>query len=247
MFVSSNRSPGKAGGSPFALRARFPGLIGTMGRSDFLLSVPGGSLTRPPVPSLRCLFRSHHRPALPTADQGFGLPAPLPASQVRRQQDLPSSRRTSSMHALLTSDPGGTGAPGHSAITILPSAGDTASAPTISEFRGSITRPTSSLSTLRSGGYPNATQDSLPGGGQPYPGGTRPAGSVRKVSETTTHLMSSLPPSPSFARRTPPFALLAFACTCPVPSILSIFWDSRFSRTFLLEKTQKSFRVFKVC
>jgi hypothetical protein len=106
------------------------------------------------------------------------------------------------MHALLPSDPGGTGTPGHSASAMLPSACGTASAPTISEFRGSITRPTSSPSTLRSGGYPNATQDSLPGGGQPYPSGTRPAGSVRKVSETT-HLMSSLPPSPSFARRTP--------------------------------------------
>ncbi len=112
------------------------------------------------------------------------------------------------MHALLTSDPGGTGAPGHSALAILPSASGTASAPTISKFRGSITRPASSLSTLRSDGYPSATQDSLPGGGRPYPGGTRPAGSVRKVSETT-HLTSSLPPSPSFARRTPPFALIA--------------------------------------
>jgi hypothetical protein len=117
------------------------------------------------------------------------------------------------MHALLKSDPGGTGAPGRSALTMLPSASDTASAPTISEFRGSITRPTSSLSTLRDGGYPSATQDSLPGGGQPYPGGTRPAGSVRKVSETTTHLMSSLPPSPSFARRTPGTWVLMF-CQC---------------------------------
>ena len=159
-------------------------------------------MTRPPVPSSRCLFRSRRWPALPAPGQGFGLPAPLPAFQVRRQQDLPSSRQTLSMHALLTSDPGGTGAPGHSALAMLPSAPDTASAPTNSRFRGSITRPASSLSTLRSGGYPNATQDSLPGGGQPYPSGTRPAGSVRKVSKTT-HLTSSLPPSPSFARRTP--------------------------------------------
>ena len=185
-----------------SLRARFPGLIGTMGHSDFLPSIPGGSLTRPPVPSSRCLFRSRHRPALPTAAQGFGHPAPLPVSQRRRPQDLPSSRQTLPMHALLPSDPGGTGAPGHSALPMLPSASDTASAPTSSEFRGSITRPAPSLSTLRSAGYPNATQDSLPGGGRPYPGGTRPAGSVRKVSETT-HLTSSLPPSPSFARRTP--------------------------------------------
>ena len=58
-----------------SLRARFPGLIGTMGHSDFLPSIPGGSLTRPPVPSPRSLFRSRRRRALPTTDQGFGLPA----------------------------------------------------------------------------------------------------------------------------------------------------------------------------
>ena len=46
-----------------------------MRRSDFLQSVPGGSLIRPPVPSLRSLFRSRRRRALPTTGQGFGLPA----------------------------------------------------------------------------------------------------------------------------------------------------------------------------
>ena len=55
------------------------------------------------------------------------------------------------MHALL-SDPGGTGTPGHFGVAMLPSASGTASAPTNSEFRGSITRPASSLSTLRSVG-----------------------------------------------------------------------------------------------
>ena len=122
--------------SPGSLQVRFPGLIGTMGRSDFLPSFPGGSLTRPPVPSSRCLFRSRRWPALPAPGQGFGLPAPLPAFQVRRQQDLPSSRQTLSMHALLTSDPGGTGAPGHSALAMLPSAPDTASAPTKTAISG---------------------------------------------------------------------------------------------------------------
>jgi hypothetical protein len=202
IFPSIGSLPRRPLPSSGSLWVRFPGLIGTMGRSDFLPSIPGGSLTRPPVPSSRCLIRSRRRPAPPTTGQGFGLPAPLPASQRRRQQDLPSSRQILSMQALLPSDPGGTGAPGHSASAMLPSASDTASAPTTSEFRGSITRPASSLSTLRSDGYPSTTQDSLPGGGQPYPGGTRPAGSVRKVSETT-HLTSSLSPSPSFARRTP--------------------------------------------
>lgn len=38
------------------------------------------------------------------------------------------------------------------------------------DFRGSITRPTDSLSTLRNGSYLHATQDSLPAGGQPLPG-----------------------------------------------------------------------------
>jgi hypothetical protein len=47
----------------------------------------------------------------------------------------------------------------------------TTSAPTTHLFRGSITQPAHSLSTLRSMGYPNATQDSLPAGGQPLPGG----------------------------------------------------------------------------
>jgi len=105
-----------------------------MRRSDFLKSIPGGSLIRPPVPSSRCLFRSHRRPALPTTDLGFSLPAPLPALSERRQQDLPSSRQIFSMHALLPSDPGGTGAPGHSALAMLPSARDTASAPTKVDF-----------------------------------------------------------------------------------------------------------------
>jgi hypothetical protein len=38
-------------------------------------------------------------------------------------------------------------------------------------FRGSITRPVHSLSTLRSPGYPGTTQDSLPATGQALPDG----------------------------------------------------------------------------
>ena len=64
-----------------------------MRRSDFLPSIPGGSLNRPPVPSSRCVFRSHHLTALPMAGLGFGLPAPLPDLSERRKQDLPSSRQ----------------------------------------------------------------------------------------------------------------------------------------------------------
>ena len=183
IFPSTGSMPRRLLPSSGSLLVWFPGLIGTMKRSDFLPSIPGSSVTRPPVPSSRCFFA-------PAVDQhcprrAWVLTTRLPDRfpQGRRNQDLPSSRQILSMHALLTSDPGGTGAPGRSALAVLPSAPDTASAPTNSRFRGSITRPASSLSTLRSGGYPSATQDSLPGGGRPYPDGTRPAGSVRKVSE----------------------------------------------------------------
>lgn len=43
-------------------------------------------------------------------------------------------------------------------------------------FRGSMTRPARSLSTLRSPGYPGATQDSLPAGGHLCRAGISPAG-----------------------------------------------------------------------
>jgi len=81
---------------------------------------------------------------------------------------------------------------------LLPSATRTASAlATIQIFRGSITRPTYSLSTLRSPGCPGTTQDSLPAGGLLCRAGFEPAGSLREVSAPT-----SLPPHPSFAWRT---------------------------------------------
>ena len=51
-------------------------------------------------------------------------------------------------------------------------------------FRGSITRPTYSLSTLRSRGRPRTTQDSLPGGGQPFPDGLSPLGPERRFRLT---------------------------------------------------------------
>ncbi len=57
--------------------------------------------------------------------------------------------------------------------TMLPSAISTASAPTTHSFRGSITRPVRSLSTLRSRRRRRSTQDSLPAGGPPWPDGIR--------------------------------------------------------------------------
>jgi hypothetical protein len=45
-------------------------------------------------------------------------------------------------------------------------------------FRGSITRPAHSLFTLRSSGFPDTTQDSLPAGGPLCRTGVEPAGSL---------------------------------------------------------------------
>ncbi len=68
-------------------------------------------------------------------------------------------------------------------------------------FRGWITRPAPSLSTLRRLGYPRPTQDSLPAGGHPWPGRIGYLlGSRRRVSKKVT-LSSSSPPFPGFAWR----------------------------------------------
>ena len=59
-------------------------------------------------------------------------------------------------------------------------------------FRGSITRPAHSLSTLRRLGYPRTTQDSLPAGGHPCRTGFYPQGSSgRFPSDSLPHVISS--------------------------------------------------------
>ncbi len=158
------------------------------------------------------------------AGQGFGLPAPLPVLSERRKQDLPSSRQILSIHALLPSDPGGTGAPGHSALAMLPSTSDTVSAPTTSKFRGSITRPASSLSTASQLRLPERHARLTSGWWPPLPG----RASTRRIcseSFRVTHLTSSLPLSPSFARRTPPFAIITilFKGFAPSPALRASF------------------------
>jgi len=117
---------------PFSgsLEVRFPGLIGTMRRSDFLPSIPGGSLTRPPVPPSCCFFAPAADQHCPRRARVLITRLPYRFPQGRRPQDLPSSRQIHSIHALLPSDPGGTGAPGLSAPAVLPSDRGTASAPT---------------------------------------------------------------------------------------------------------------------
>jgi hypothetical protein len=60
-------------------------------------------------------------------------------------------------------------------------------------FRGSITRPLHSLSTLRHAGYPNATQDSLPSAGHALTGGVRTRWIPTKGFSSASYIASSFP------------------------------------------------------
>ena len=74
---------------------------------------------------------------------------------------------------------------------MLPSAYITTSAPRLG-FRGSITRPTGSLCTLRSRGRPRTTQHSVPAGGQPWPVRSCTCWVAKKVSALLVSLHSFL-------------------------------------------------------
>jgi uncharacterized protein with HEPN domain len=90
-------------------------------------------------------------------------------------------------HAMLF-DPGGTSAPGRYDASVLPCAVLKTSAPEMRSFRGSITRPARSLISASQRRLPDATQDSLAVGGQPFPRGTGYSpGSLR-------HFTPGLPP-----------------------------------------------------
>ncbi len=151
---SSSRRPLPSTGS---LWDRFPGLLGTMGRSDSPPSVPVGSFPRPAVPSRAPCFAPAIGEALPMTDQGFGLPAPLPAFSGWRRWGLPGSWRTFDRMPCFN-DSGGPAMPGRCGI------GDVAfplhvqgrrPRKVISELS---TQPTISLSTLHPFGYPRGAR-----------------------------------------------------------------------------------------
>lgn len=106
------------------------------------------------------------------AGQGFSISRrlPRPARCVEttgppRFLGDPSARVRRSL------TPAGPDAAGHTPRPMLPSVFVTTSAPTRLVFGAGSRRPRRSLSTLRSDGYPTATQDSLPAAGPALPGG----------------------------------------------------------------------------
>jgi len=104
------------------------------------------------------------------------------------------------VHMPCSQTPEGPPGSGHSTQAMLPSARNTASAPSNSfQFRGSITRPMHSLSTLRRTGLPATTQDSLPAAGLLCRAGLNTRWvPLQGFRWRSCHL---LPPRPSFAWR----------------------------------------------
>ena len=89
----------------------------------------------------------------------------------RRRQDLPNSWETSLAHLPMLLDSGGTVCPRPYRTAARPRVEERPRLPRETDFRSSIPWLSGSLSTLRSAGYPVATQDSLPGAGQALLGG----------------------------------------------------------------------------
>ena len=100
-------------------------------------------------------------------------PGPLLSGRPRRLITMEETRYPRflddpCLHAPLF-EPGGPLTPGNSGTAMRPSAAKTASVPQQWSSRGSITRPTDPLCTLRSQDRSWTTQHSVPAGGQPWP------------------------------------------------------------------------------
>ncbi len=163
-----------------------------MKHSDFL----------PPFPRRLVAFASrYHRCALGSLPRCKAQPPRawdcLPDSQTGfvdggdRTSQVPGGPHY--VRAVL-SDPGRTSALGHYRASVLSCALYTASTPAKAIFRGSITRPAHSLSTLRRVDCSTATQDSLPVGWPALSGwDSIPTGSQRKVSDPLFLLSQASP------------------------------------------------------
>ena len=115
----------------------------------------------------------------------------------RRRQDLSSSWKTQMSVCTCSSTPAGLRAPDHLGAAAWPPRRQRRRLPQGSFFRSSIAWLSDSLSTLRSAGYPDPTQDSLPAVGQTLLDGL----STRRVPMKGFRVASlhPHPPLPSFA------------------------------------------------
>jgi hypothetical protein len=129
------------------LTAQFPALIATTSCSDFLPFLPRSFVSfgwrYRPVPDVRSLREWHPPPGL-----GSFYVVSLTTLLSAETTGSPRFLENPCARALLY-DPGGTLRSGHYDHWMLSSARRTSSTPTAGCFRGSITRPKHSLSTLR--------------------------------------------------------------------------------------------------
>jgi len=173
-----------------------PGFIGTIRRYDFLPSIPPHFVAFAwRYHPLHAHFVPSVRRATPKAG-GFCCShrLPLPVDSVETAGSLTFPGNPHCAYALL-SDPGRIVAPTRP-ITMQrcsPRSNHDKGSHDY-HFRGSITRPRHSLSTLRRVDHSTTTQDSLQAVGQTLPDGLLPAGFLQKVSEFNT----SHPPFLSF-------------------------------------------------
>jgi hypothetical protein len=141
---------------------------------------------------MRPLLRSHRglANARPRAWACCGSASPVPNCSRRRRLDLPSSWGTPIAPSPGSSTPAEPTASDRSYDAMARPPERKRQGLLHCGFRGSITRLWCSLSTLRPGGRPPRTQDSLPAAGQALPGGLSPAGFLREVSENVSlHLI----------------------------------------------------------
>ena len=142
------------------------------------------------------LVRSSSRCGTTAARPGVDLGDPDAVVSMQRRPGLPGSWGAPCAHAVV-SDPVGVVAPGPCGATMLPSASVTASASATNALSGLNTRPTHSLSTLRSRGCaPGPRKTRFRSAGQPYR-----AGLITRWAPIEGFNLW-FPPSPGFAWRT---------------------------------------------
>jgi hypothetical protein len=134
---------------------------------------------------------------VPPPRPGVDYPETPAGRLPRRRQDLSSSWRTQMSVCTCSSTPAGLRAPDHLGAAAWPPHRKRRRLPQGSFFRSSIAWLSDSLSTLRSAGYPDPTQDSLPAVGQTLLGGL----STHRVPMKGFRVASlhPHPPLPSFA------------------------------------------------
>ena len=144
-------------------------------RSDFLPSLsPDSLLVRPAIPRTAADHEEAGSCRLPAPRRNYaGASILFLRPRSWRRAGSPRFLGSPFANMLCSSTPADRMHPATTTHSVLPSVQLTTSAPRSVTFRGSITQPVRSLSTLRGSDYSDhTTQDSLPAGGQPWRGRT---------------------------------------------------------------------------